>query len=176
VLDGGLLSLSKIGRIHVRLHRPLEGTPKTVTISREADGWYVAISCAEVPTQPLRPTERETGIDVGLKVFLVTAQGVIFENPRYYRKAERYLAKCAKRVARRKQGSKRRMKAVQLLARAHQTVKRQRQDFHHKTALALLREHETIYRNGPCIPRSFARGCMAPTRQIARFMPYCTHA
>jgi len=34
VVDGGLLILSKIGRIPLRLHRPLEGTPKTVTISR----------------------------------------------------------------------------------------------------------------------------------------------
>jgi putative transposase len=46
-----------------------------------------------VPANPLPPTGQETGIDVGLKVFLVTAQGVVFENPRYYRKAERYLAK-----------------------------------------------------------------------------------
>src|SRR6476661_2561763 len=46
VLDGGILSLSKIGRIPLRLHRPLVGMPKTVTISREADGWYVCISCA----------------------------------------------------------------------------------------------------------------------------------
>src|SRR5262245_9586805 len=30
VLDGGILSLSKIGRIPIRLHRPLHGTPKTV--------------------------------------------------------------------------------------------------------------------------------------------------
>ena len=45
--------------------RPLEGTPKTVTISHEADGWYAILSCAEVPAQPLPPTGRETGIDVG---------------------------------------------------------------------------------------------------------------
>jgi putative transposase len=45
-LDGGMLTLSKIGRIRLRLHRPLAGTPKTVTISREADGWYACISCA----------------------------------------------------------------------------------------------------------------------------------
>jgi putative transposase len=48
VLDGGVLGLSKIGHIHIRLHRPLQGTPKTVTILREADGWYASISC--VPT------------------------------------------------------------------------------------------------------------------------------
>jgi putative transposase len=36
VLDGGILSLSKIGRIAVRLHRPLVGMPKTVTISKKS--------------------------------------------------------------------------------------------------------------------------------------------
>jgi putative transposase len=51
--DNGLLVLSKIGRVGVRWSRPLEGTPKTVTISREADGWYACISCADVPAQPL---------------------------------------------------------------------------------------------------------------------------
>jgi putative transposase len=54
-LDGGILSLSKVGRIPVRLHRPLEGTPKAVTISREADGWRVCLSCAAVPVRPLPP-------------------------------------------------------------------------------------------------------------------------
>jgi putative transposase len=53
VLDGAILSRAKIGRIPIRLHRPLQGTPKTVTISLEADGWYACFSCAEVPTEPL---------------------------------------------------------------------------------------------------------------------------
>jgi putative transposase len=47
-LDNGFLVLSKIGRIGVRWSRPLEGTPKTVTISKEADGWYVSVSCVEI--------------------------------------------------------------------------------------------------------------------------------
>ena len=49
-LDNGALVLSKIGRIAVRWSRPVAGTIKTVTISKEADGWYVSFSCAEVPT------------------------------------------------------------------------------------------------------------------------------
>jgi putative transposase len=145
VLDGGLLRLSQIGRIPIRLHRPLQGTPKTVTISRDADGWYVCVSCADVPTEPLPLTGNETGIDVGLKVFLVTADGAIVENPRHYRKAEKQLAKAQRRVSRRKKGGKRRKKAVKLLARAHQKVQRQRTDVHHKTALSLLHTYDTIY-------------------------------
>jgi putative transposase len=67
-LDNGYLVLSKIGRLAVRWSRPIEGTPKTVTISQAADGWYVCFSCAEVPTEPLPLTGQETGIDVGLQV------------------------------------------------------------------------------------------------------------
>src|SRR5690348_12434738 len=133
VLDGSVLSLSKIGRIAVRLHRPLEGTPKTVTIRREADGWYACISCAAVAVQPLPPAGNETGIDLGLKVFLVTASGQIVDNPRHQRRAAHYLAKCQRRVARRKKGSHRRRKAMANLAKAHQYVRRQRANFHHKT-------------------------------------------
>ncbi len=144
-LENGALVLSKIGRIVVRWSRPLEGTPKTVTVSREADGWYVLFSCANVPTQSLSPTGRETGIDVGLKVCLVTAEGEVVENPRYYRRGEQRLARAQRRVSRRKKGSNRRKKAAVLLARAHQTVKRQRTDHHHKTALALVRAYDTIY-------------------------------
>jgi putative transposase len=145
VLDGGLLSRSKLGRIPLRLHRPLEGTPKTVPISKEADGWYVCIACADLPLHPLPPTGRETGIDLGLQVFLVTAEGEAVENPRHYRKGEKRLAKAHRRVSRRQKGSTRRNKAVVLLAKAHQHVRRQRQGHHHKTALGLLRDDDVIY-------------------------------
>jgi putative transposase len=145
VLEGTILSLSTIGWIPLRLHRPLHGTPKTVTIRKEADGWYACISCAELPTQPLPPTCRETGIDVGVKVFLVTTEGQYVDNPRHHRKAERGLKKAQRRMSRRKKGSKRWWKAVAQLAKKHQKVQRQRCDFHHKTALDLVRQYDMIY-------------------------------
>jgi putative transposase len=109
-LAKGFLVLSRVGRINVHWSRPLAGIPKTVTISRsrEADGWYVAISCADVPAHPCSPTGLETGIEVGLKVLLITAGGDGVETPRHYRQAERYLAKCQRRVAKRKKGGHRR--------------------------------------------------------------------
>jgi len=144
-LDNGFLVLSKIGRVAVRWSRPIQGTPKTVTISREADGWYVCIACEAVPTQPLPMTGRETGIDVGLKVFLVTAHGLVVENPRHFRKSERRIAKADKAVARCQKGSTGRRKAVARRAKAYQHVKRQRADFHHKVALQLVRDNDVIY-------------------------------
>src|SRR5262249_28101552 len=119
--------------------RPLEGTPKTVTSSREADGWYVSFSCAQVPIRPLAPMGRETGIDVGLKVLLLTAEGATVETPRHYRSAEKKRTKAQKRLSCRQKGSKRREKARNLVAKKPQKIRRQRRDFHHKTALWLVR-------------------------------------
>jgi hypothetical protein len=44
------------------------------------------MSCAEVPAVPLLPKGHETGIDVGLKVFLITAEGEVVDSSRHYRK------------------------------------------------------------------------------------------
>ena len=94
-------------------------------------------------------TGKETGIDVGLEVVLITANGEAVANPRHYRRGEKKLAKANKRVSRREKGSKRRGKAVTQLGKAHQRVKRQRvkrqrADFPHQTALHLLRQYDTI--------------------------------
>jgi putative transposase len=123
-LDTGFLVLAKIGRIAVRWSRPIEGTPKTVTISREADGYYVCFSCADVPVQPLPATGHETGIDLGIEAFVTLSNGDRIFHPGWYRKAERALKTAQRRVSRRRKGSNRRRKAVQLLAKAHQQVRR----------------------------------------------------
>jgi putative transposase len=144
-LDNGFLVLSKVGRSAVRWSRPVEGTPKTVTISQEADGWYVCFSCADVPVQPLPATGKETGVDLGVEAFATLSNGTCIFSPGWYRKAERALKTAQRRVTRRKKGSHRRRKAVMLLAKAHQTVRRQRQDFHHTVALQLVQTNDTIY-------------------------------
>jgi putative transposase len=103
-LDDGSQVLSKIGCVAVRRSRTLHGAPKTVAISREPDGWYVVVSYAAAPTQPLPRTGKETGSDVGLQVVLVTADGLAVDHPRHLRTSERALKRADRRVSRRKRG------------------------------------------------------------------------
>src|SRR6516162_6531071 len=119
-LDNGFLVLSKIGRIAVRWSRPIEGAPKTVTISKEADGWYVCLSCADVPTQPLPATGQETAIAMGIEAFAGLSDGAHIFSPGWYRQAERRLKKAQRRVSRREKGSNRTRKAVALPAYSSQ--------------------------------------------------------
>jgi putative transposase len=73
------------------------------------------------------------------------SDGARIFSPGWYRKVERALKTAQRRVSRRKKGSARRRKAITLLAKAHQQVRRQRADFHHTVALQLVRDNDTIY-------------------------------
>jgi len=85
-----------------------------------------------------------------LESFATLADGSQVATPRIFRLAQRRLKRAQRRVSRRTQGSRRRRRrrrrrnAVRLLARAHQRVRRTRADFHHKTALSLVRAYDTI--------------------------------
>ena len=143
LLDIGKLRIQGAGHIKIKLHRPVEGTIKTVTIKREAGRWF-AIFSVERETAPLPESAAAIGIDVGLSSFAVLSDGAAIENPRHYRKAEARLRRCQRKVARRKKGGSRRRKAVRELQRVHVHLKNQRTDFQHKLSRQLVNAYGII--------------------------------
>ncbi|WP_245595868.1 RNA-guided endonuclease InsQ/TnpB family protein [Gloeobacter kilaueensis] len=147
---GNLVNLPKLGSIKLIQHRPLpEGFDvKTACISKKADGWYITFSLLDESVPTINPdidVKKGVGIDLGLKDFLVTGDGLHVPIPQYYRKAEKRLAKEERKLARKKnKASKRRAKRVCKVAKLHAKVANQRKDFHHKTAVLLLRKYEVI--------------------------------
>ena len=133
----GRLYLQGAGEIKVKLHRPVDGVIKTVSVKREAGRWYALFSC-EVEPAALPPSDEAVGIDLGLTTFAVLSDGSEIANPRYARKAAAAVRRAQRKVARRKRRSNGRRKAVVLLQKAHAHVVHQRNDFHHKAARALV--------------------------------------
>lgn len=134
---GNKLRLSRIGKVRIKLHRPLEGAIKTLTIKREAGRWFALFAC-EVDAKQMPFSPNVIGVDVGLRAFATLSDGTMIENPRWYRKAESKLRLAQRRVARRKKGSNRRRKAIQTLQRLYAHVLNQRADFHHKISRELV--------------------------------------
>lgn len=146
LLAGGKrVKLAGIGNVKVKLHRPVGGRIKQASVSLDGDGhWYIAFACADVPARPLPPLDTSVGIDVGITTFAALSDGAMVDNPRPYEMAQRSLATAQRRVSRRKRGSKRRRKAVDLLAKQSARVQRVRLDFHHKTAHAIVQRFGSI--------------------------------
>jgi putative transposase len=152
-LNGRKLFLSRIGNVKIKLHRPIEGEIRTLTIHRQADGWFACVSCEISPwrercttafKEPLSSTGKDVGIDVGLENFATTSDGEFFPPIKDLRKAEKKIKRLQREVARRKKGSKRRKKSVWRLKRAHLRVANKRRDTHHKVARKLVDKYDTI--------------------------------
>ena len=130
------LKVPKLGEVKIRMHRPLIGDPKEVTLKKTARGWYCFIVCEVPDTIPCVPRSA-CGVDVGTKDFLTTSDGDVIPNPRFYRQAERKLAKLQRDLSRKQRFSKRWWKAKDALAKQHDIVACQRLDFIAKTAYGL---------------------------------------
>ncbi len=143
-LTGDRLTLTKIGTIKVKLHRPIEGKIKTATIKREGSHWYVVFSCEVEASPRLAYTDEPVGIDLGLLHFASLSTGDTIENPRIYRKTEKKLASASRSLARKKRRSHRRERAVKRIARLHRKARNQRKDFLHKASRSLVDTFDTI--------------------------------
>ena len=146
-LEGERLILSKmVGAVHVVLHRPVEGTPKTVTLTRSHTGkWYACFSC-ETEVEPLPPTETVVGVDMGLSSFATLSDGRKIDNPRFYRRDEDDL----KRVQQRKDAAKNAQnwpentKQKGILAKIHERIANRRSDFAHQESRTLVNAYQVI--------------------------------
>ncbi len=144
-----LMVPKKLGHfLKIKLHRPIEGTPKTVHLVHRADGhWYALIVCETEPRTEHAPSDcfhPAIGIDVGLKSFLTDSAGQTVESPRFYRSSQQTLRRKQRTLGRRKKGSHRRRKAARSTAQTHLKIARQRRDFHYKTAKPYAEHYQVI--------------------------------
>jgi putative transposase len=129
--DGRAVHLSKIGDVPIVLHRPLEGTPKTCCVRRTRTGtWFVTFSCA-VAAPPLPATDEAVGLDVGLASFATLSTGEQIDNPRFFRRDEKALAKVQRRLSKRTKGTPAWRRAKRAVAHVHERIANRRKDFAH---------------------------------------------
>lgn len=142
------IRLPKIGEIRTTFHRHFEGKMKTATVSVTSTGrWFVSILVDDGKPTP-DPTgftsDTTLGIDVGLTDFATLSNGEVVANPRYQKNSLQRLKVLQRRVSRKVKRSKNRNKAIQKLARCHETVANQRNDFLHKLSNRIVSENQAI--------------------------------
>ena len=145
------VQLPRIGRVRskeateglLRLLEEGKARILSATLSREADRYYVSLTC-EVERPDPRPREVKgeddvVGVDLGLSAFAVLSDGTRMEAPRPLARKLRLLKRRSKEFSRKRKGSNNQKKAALRLARLHRKVKNLRQDFLHKLTTWLAR-------------------------------------
>jgi putative transposase len=147
--------LPKIGWTHFYKSRECFGEIKTVTVSKTpTNKYFVSILCETTIEKPIKKTiddKTSLGIDVGIKTFAVCSDGQVFENQKYLSKSLKNLKKEQRTLARRyKKGvkiveqSKGYHKQRMVVAKLHEKVSNQRNDFLHKVSTRLVNQYDSI--------------------------------
>lgn len=144
ILSDSRLRLSKIGNVKINLHRPIEGKVKILTVRRDILGnWYACFSC-EIEPEPLPPSPKVVGVDVGLTHFATLSTGEHIPNPRFFRQDEKALAKTHRRMSKCARGTPEYRKYKRVIQHIHQRIANRRKDFAHKLSRRLVNEFQII--------------------------------
>jgi putative transposase len=140
----GKLALAGIGHVKIIMHRPIRGKIKTLTLQKSSTGkWYASFS-VECGPQRLPEKPDQVGIDVGLKTFATLSDGGEIENPRFFRKEEKQLARVQRQHSQLAQGTPKRRKHRKTVARVHERVKFQRHNFTHQESRKIVNRSGVI--------------------------------
>lgn len=105
-LDGSIkvehfkIQVPKIGWLKTYERLPQGVIPKSVTISRQAEPWFISFKI-ETKVKPTAKKIDVVGVDLGVKSLATLSSGKIFEGAKSYRKLEQKLAKLQRIVSRR---------------------------------------------------------------------------
>ncbi|MEG3934657.1 RNA-guided endonuclease TnpB family protein [Microcoleus sp. T3_B1] len=149
VVSDSELKFPKLGVVKAKLHRPIDGKIKTVTVSQNPSGKYFAAILFEIEGEnpEISTSGKIVGIDLGLKHFAIVADGTKiskFENPQHFVKYQQNLKRKQQKLARKKDGSNSRKKAKKSVAKVHERVANSRHDFLHKLSANLVNKNQVV--------------------------------
>ena len=161
-LKGNRLRVQNVGTIRVCLHREVEGKVKTLSLKREADKWFLVVTCEAPEPAEAGNVLPAVGLDVGLTHFVATSDGEKIENPRFLKDALPELRRAQRSLSRKKKGGKNRRKAKYRLRRLHARVANLRQEHRYKVS------NDLISRYGKFAVESLNVRGMVRNRRLAR--------
>ena len=130
--------------LDIRWSQKLEGTPSSITISKDCANRYFVSFCSEAEIKPMPVVEKSVGIDLGLTDFIITSDGEKVKPLKALIKYQSKFARLQRRLSKKVKGSNNRNKARIKVARMHAKIADCRQDYLHKLSTKLINENQVI--------------------------------
>jgi len=139
------IQLPKLNKVKCRISKHIEGRILSATVSRNPAGkFFVSLCCTDVEIEALPHTNSAVGLDVGLKSFAVSSDGIEHPSHKYLHKSEKKLAKLQRQLSRKTKGSNRRDRTRIKVARLHEHIANQRNDEAHKLSTQIVKDFDVI--------------------------------
>lgn len=143
--DSKHIKLPKLGIVKTKDKQIPQGRILNATISQEPNGhYYCSLCCTDVEMPQYQKTNKNVGIDLGIIDFAIFSDGIKIENPKFYEKSEKKLAKLQRELLRKTIGSSNWNKARIKVTKLQKHISNQRADFLHKLTTDIVKEYDVI--------------------------------
>ena len=141
------IKLPKIGEVKYFNSRDIIGTPKTATIIKEDNNWFICITAEyETPFETIEvDNQNPIGCDMGGIRFLALSNNTFIDSPEFMKPFESELRILQRKLARQKKGSNSREKTKQKIRKIYKKISNRRLDFLHKVSTNLSNEYSVVY-------------------------------
>ena len=139
------IKVPKLGKLKIRDKMKPQGRILNATITQVPSGkYYISLCCTDVEAEKLKSTNKNVGIDLGIKNFALTSDEISIENLKYLQKSLNKLAILQRKLSRKPKGSSNRNKARIKIAKLFEKISNQREDFLQKLSTMLIKEYDII--------------------------------
>ena len=142
--EEGKIKLPKLKQVKAKFHRKFEGQIKSATVSQVPSGKYYVSILVETEHEELRHTDKNTGLDLGVKDLCITSDGTRYWNPKTIRKYEKKLAKLQRQLSHKEKRSNNYYKKRKQIALCHEKITNIRKNNLHKVSHEIISENQVI--------------------------------
>lgn len=143
--ENNKIRIPKVGWIKARGYKEISGRILSVTISKtKSNKFFASICVTEFEPEQFEKTNQNVGIDLGLKEFAIFNTGEKINNPRFFVKSQKKLAKMQRKLSKKIFESNNYFKYKIKVAAFQEKIKNQRLDFLHKLSIRLVKEYDII--------------------------------
>ena len=121
---------------------------RSATLSKTKSGNYflsILVLMNDDEFKQFQHTNNKVGIDLGVKDFVITSDGEVFENKHFFKASENKIKKLQKQLSKKVKGSNNRNKARIKLAKAHEHITNQRLNYIHYVVNSLLTTYDYVF-------------------------------
>ena len=163
--DNKQIFIPKLKWVDIDLHRDFKGDIKTVTVSKTVTNkYFISIlvdNQIDLPNKKQITETTSVGVDLGIKEFAITSDGIKFDNQNFMKSMMRRLRVEQRSLARKQKGSNRRTKQKMVVALIHEKIRNQRQDYLHKISKYLVDTYDTICLEDLSVKNMVKNHCLA---------------
>ncbi|WP_163329104.1 IS200/IS605 family element RNA-guided endonuclease TnpB [Desulfurobacterium thermolithotrophum] len=144
-IEGNRAKIPKLKKpIRFIKHREIDGKIKSITITKTPSGKFYLNVLVDREIEPLPKTKKVVAIDVGLTTFCTLSSGKKIEKPKHLIESERKLKKLQRQLSRKKVDSQRFLKLRKRIAKLHEKIRNQRDDFLHKLSKRIIGDNQAV--------------------------------